>query len=203
VSNPIAITHHHLSNLNNVKRLLKLAQVNHEKITLTKNATLAKNAPTKTTEREDKIMEYKDIALTALTQFQDMYGSGKAFIMEQAPLVIQEYITITMIETGLDLLINLCWLAFMFVLFIMLYRGVVKDTGLFGKKGTCPYNDKSYWPMERVFGVGLTAVIVFAVTCCNIGSTIDHAKVLAKIKYAPRVFMIEKAAELTKTLTKR
>lgn len=143
------------------------------------------------------------MGMKALEEFNSLYSGGKEFVVEQAPIVIKEYLTFSFMEGVINIIIPLILVLVGVIGLIILFRGVVLNKGsLRYREELDTASHKDSWYMARLVPCISIAFYTILVLPINIASAKTEAVNLAKIKYAPRVFMIEKSAELYKDLKK-
>jgi hypothetical protein len=150
-------------------------------------------------------MDIKDMGMEAFKEFQSLYSGGKEFIVEQAPIVIKEFLTFSFAESCINIIIPLVMCLFIGIALIVLIRGVLFD------KGSLRYREEldtdrddreDRWYLQRLIPCIVIVLLSVLVLPPSLSTVKQEATVMAKIKFAPRVFMIEKGADLYKEMKK-
>ena len=138
-------------------------------------------------------MEKQDLMNRALLEFQSIYSTGKAFILSEAPQVIQEYLTWICIES----VINIACFLISTVCSLLLAKSIINSCNL-PKYKTVKCNMECLTGIAEariiLAGVGILMLFIFGAHKEPIGST----KTLLKAKYAPKILLLEKTSDLIK-----
>lgn len=127
----------------------------------------------------------------ALEGMIDTLASGKEFVLEQAPLICQEYITYTLIDAIVSMAIQLV---------VIIALGVLVSRNIKAGK-------KDKWKSPQYTGIAVFGSIFLVLSVAiaiggteGTGLTAEPAyKRAVKAKVAPRVLLLEKAAEMLKS----
>ena len=133
--------------------------------------------------------ENTDLLSKALQEFSAVYTAGKDFVITEAPLVIQEYLTWLCVES----ITNLVFSAVVGLVALGCIIGavyIVKSKKYLDKNNT----------LSEAGAIGAVTLATGGFVCflimCLTGNPVDSTKQLLKVKYAPKVLLLEKAQDL-------
>lgn len=142
----------------------------------------------------DKMNDLLVNNLESITSWIKEVGSkGSEFVVEQAPLYVQEYIQYTfwynVIHAGIHAIISI-------ILFFATYKFVKYLKKLFIDNAPCKIPDEVI-PVIGIFSAcGIVAFLIFG--CFNAKSSFNSGIEAVKCKVAPRVMIVDKFAEIAK-----
>lgn len=117
---------------------------------------------------------------SALEKAMELFTATVDFTKEQVPLVVQEYLTYSLYSSSITFIYS-------FITVVASIIGVIWAYPRIQSKNTDVFVTAS---------IALVASIISG--SIGVSNTMENADKLLKIKFAPRIFLLEKASELTR-----
>lgn len=125
----------------------------------------------------------------------DAAQSGAAWSVEQAPLIVQEWLQWVFWSNAINAAIYVLIILFSFLVYVVGLRKGLQYAE--AQKKPLAYGAWDWEFFSYMWG-GIGAVVVAPISFCLLVSIWSHALLAIKVAVAPRVMVIEKISELLK-----
>lgn len=139
--------------------------------------------------KKDVVVKALDTAWDQLVpELLDILKGTKTFVLEQTPIVLQELITVGIIDASVSAFVSLAWAALFVLCAYLMGKKLISYKGTLEKPG-----DGSDFLEVVITANYLAGAVLFF---WNMRSAIYNATKAFKVYFAPRVYLIEYLSDM-------